>query len=205
MKPILYLLTLVTVFFCFVLNSRLQQREADLAAAREKIKATEEERVPRSDLDSTQGELLDAAKKILALEDELKKAQGQVATLSNRVTFMESQPNAPRLPKPRPVTKAGLMKGGFRIMEENVVYLPDSQYRLGEDLFVTSPQGMMMSDKEQTVFGGDLLLQTPQGTIQGDDAVLEINGDSAILTAKQVKVALRKTADAGSLGQPAGK
>ena len=50
------------------------------------------------------------------------------------------------------------------------------------------------------IFGGDLLLQTPQGTIQGDDAVLEITGDSAILTAKQVKVALRKsTNDAGGL------
>jgi len=136
------------------------------------------------------------------LETELKNSQVQVAALSDRVTVMENQPAALRSLKPRAPVKVGLMKGGYRIQDENMVYLSDSQYRLSEDLFVTSPGGMMMSDKDQMIFGGDLLLQTPQGTIQGDDAVLEITGDSAILTAKQVKVALRKTSPDNS-GLPA--
>ena len=203
MKPLLFICTLLMVYFCFVLNSRLEQSKADLAAARDKIKATEELRVPRSDFDSTRSELLDAEKKITALQDELKNTQGQTTALSEWIAAMKNQPGLPRPAGPKPVTKPGLIKGGFRIMDENMVYLPDSQYRMGADLFVTSPKGMMMSDKDQQIFGGDLQLHLPQGTIQGDDAVLEVNGDNATLTAKQVTVTLRKSAESGSTTQPA--
>jgi hypothetical protein len=203
MKPLLFIIALLTVYFCFVLNSRLEKSEAELAAARSKIKAAEEQLVPRAVLDSAQNELNETEKKFLALADELKNSQAQVAALNEWVAAMKNQPNLPRPTKPKPPAKPGLIKGGFRLMDDSMVYLPESQYRLGEDLFVTSPKGPMMSDKEQLIFGGDLLLQTPQGTIQGDDAVLEVNGDNATLTAKQVKVTLRKSAEAVTAAQPA--
>ncbi len=198
MKAFLFLCILLAVFFCFTLNSRLETTEAELAAARGKVKATEDQRVPREDLDLTQNQLNEAEKKILAMQEELKDSQTLITALNDRVALMESQPNLPHPVRPRPPVKPGLIKGGYRLMDENMVYLTDSQYRLGEDLFVTSPKGMMMSDKDQQIFGGDLVLQTPQGTIQGDDAVLEVKGDQATLTAKQVTVTLRKSADAGN-------
>ena len=54
MKLFLLLSTLLTVFFCFLLNMRLENTEAELTAARGKIKATEEQRVPQVKLDTTE-------------------------------------------------------------------------------------------------------------------------------------------------------
>jgi hypothetical protein len=208
MKPFLFLAVLLAAFFCFTLNSRLERSEMELAALREKARAAEEQHAAHADLDTAREDLLEAEKKILELEDELKNSQGQVNTLTERVTAMENQPSSllrPAKPKPVLAVKPGLIKGGFSLMGENVVYMPDSQYRLGPDLFVMSPKGMMMSDRDQQIFGGDLLLQTSQGTIRGDDAVLEVNGDNATLTAKQVTVTLKKSADSSATGatQPA--
>ena len=204
MKAFLFISTLLTAFFCFVLNSRLEKTEAQLVSTRAMIKTAEEQQVPKTELAASERELFEAEKKILALLEELKSSQTQVAALNERVTAMANQPNVLRPAKPKPPAKLGLLKGGYRIMDDNMVYLTDSQYRVGEDLFVTSPKGTMMSDREQTIFGGDLLLQTPQGTIQGDDAMLEIKGDNATLTAKQVTVTLRKSADTGGTPPPAG-
>ena len=203
MKPFLLLCTLLTVFFCFVLNSRLDQRATELAAAQARIKATEAQRVPRADFDSARRDLSEADQKIMTLEDELKNARVRTAALTERVAALQSQAALPRPDKPGAVAKPGLIKGGYTMMDESVVYFPDSQFRLGNDLLVSSPKGMMVSDKEQEIFGGDLLLQTPQGTIKSDDAMLEINGDNATLTGKQVTVTLRRTADAGETGRTA--
>lgn len=73
------------------------------------------------------------------------------------------------------VSLPGLVNGTYTLVDGTVVYSPDAQLKLGSGWLISSPTGVMVSDKEQKIIAGDLTLQNAKRTMQATDAVLDVS------------------------------
>jgi hypothetical protein len=65
-------------------------------------------------------------------------------------------------------------EGSYAFENGAVVYGPDAKVRIANDLTVSSPAGVMVSDYDQKMIVGDLKLENGTSTMNASDAVVDV-------------------------------
>jgi len=88
-------------------------------------------------------------------------------------------------------TPPALLLEGTVTKESNaLVYESDARLQLPNNIFLSSPTGVMVSDEQQKIFAGDMQLLTTRQTISANEAVLTLQpGGSSVLTSKTLSIA----------------
>jgi hypothetical protein len=94
-------------------------------------------------------------------------------------------------PTPAPTEDQPLLLEGTVTKESDaLVYETDAKLQLPNNVFLSSPTGVMVSDEQQKIFAGDMQLLTTQQTISANEAVLTLQpGGSSVLTSKTLSIA----------------
>jgi hypothetical protein len=79
-----------------------------------------------------------------------------------------------------------ILQGSYTVEDRAFVYEPDIKILLRDDVLLSSPTGVMVSDEQQKLFVGDMQMETAKNTIVASEAVL--NTHSGQMTAKSVSV-----------------
>jgi hypothetical protein len=66
-----------------------------------------------------------------------------------------------------------LLSGSFTRENDALIYDADARLRLPNDITLSAPTGVMVSNEQQTVFAGDMALETARNTIVAHEAVLD--------------------------------
>jgi len=83
-----------------------------------------------------------------------------------------------------------LLEGTFTTEDRALIYESDAKLQLPNNVFLSSPTGVMVSDEQQKIFAGDMQLLTTQQTISANEAVLTLQpGGSSVLTSKTLSIA----------------
>lgn len=179
--------TLLICLLCLLLGgcarkSDLEKARAELAESRRKIEQLESERVPRTQYDIARASLRIADERITNLEKNLNAAYDLMAEQQINVP-PELAANAPGQPGATPTPPPSnfrLANGGYVVSNETHVYSADSELALGQNLKVSSPTGLMVTDTEQRVVGGDLSIKAKGVTMATEDGLLLTNTDGTV-------------------------
>ncbi|MGC4073918.1 MAG: hypothetical protein QM760_15700 [Nibricoccus sp.] len=112
-------------------------------------------------------------------------------------TSTVSENPAAAVPKPEPATapassdeKPLLVEGTVTKESNALVYESDAKLQLPNNVFLSSPTGVMVSDEQQKIFAGDMQLLTTKQTISANEAVLTLQpGGSSVITSKTLSIA----------------
>jgi hypothetical protein len=104
-----------------------------------------------------------------------------------------------------------ILQGSYTVEDRAFVYEPDIKILLRDDVLLSSPTGVMVSDEQQKLFVGDMQMETAKNTIVASEAVL--NTHSGQMTAKSVSVSfanennqlIKMTGENVTLTLPTGK
>jgi hypothetical protein len=122
---------------------------------------------------SQRGELDDVRARLRESDSKLAEVSGRLVELEKR-HGPPSQSVSPVMQKATAPSLPMLVGGSFAVEQNAVVYSPDAKLRLGSDVAVRSPTGVMVSDLEQQIIVGDLAMETPRGTTQANGAVIDV-------------------------------
>jgi hypothetical protein len=175
MKPFSLFIALSVLLCGCARKSELAEAREDLAVAQRKIEALENERVPKTQYDSTQASLKIADERIATLERELTLRQEQID--AQEKTGLLLGPKLDALERP---VALGLVKGGYVLSNDTHVYTPDALLNFGNHLLVSSPTGLMVSDPDQKIVGGDLNIKTKDVLIEASDGLLRAKPDGSV-------------------------
>ncbi|ATC62520.1 hypothetical protein CMV30_00200 [Nibricoccus aquaticus] len=85
---------------------------------------------------------------------------------------------------------ATLLEGTVTKESDALVYESDAKLQLPNNLFLSSPTGVMVSDEQQKIFAGDMQLLSTKQTISANEAVLTLQPDGgSVLTSKTLSIA----------------
>ncbi len=171
-----------------VRKSELTNAQSEVADLQERIRLLEEQRVPRTDLDAAQATADAAQRKLDQLQQELKGTRDQLAESQEKVTLAERRLSLQGANGPAPVFPPGLVKGSYKLMEDTILYSPDAQLNFGNGITISSPTGMMMSDRERGIVAGDLIVETPSEIMQATNAVTDASNGKLEVTADKLSV-----------------
>jgi hypothetical protein len=176
MKIMLVLTVLIALALEWFHQSELAVVRAQLAAARDTIRVVEQQRAaPRADIARVQAVAAAAQERVVALEQELRGTQAQLAATQGSIQAAARQLSALRDNTPEAGASAGLVKGTYTLLDDTVVYSADAQLKIGKSVLVSSPNGVMLSDREIATVAGDLAVETPSGTMQTTNAFIDVN------------------------------
>ena len=65
--------------------------------------------------------------------------------------------------------------GSYTVEHDAMVYDQNTKLRIGTDLAVSSPHGVMVSDLKQKMVVGDLTFESPDGTFHSEGAMLDVS------------------------------
>jgi hypothetical protein len=170
MKTTLLLCASLALATGCVRKSELAKAQSELAGLQEKIRQLEQQRVPKADLDAAQAAVATAQEKTAALAQELKGTREQLAATEERVIATERRLSRPDPKMPETVLSPGLVKGSYTLLDDTIVYSRDAQLNFGNGVTISSPTGLMLSDKDRAIVAGDLVIETPRGTEQAPPA-----------------------------------
>jgi hypothetical protein len=104
-----------------------------------------------------------------------------------------TQPPPPPIENPESKIEnppALLLEGTFAKESNALVYESDAKLQLPNNVFLSSPTGVMVSDEQQKIFAGDMQLLSSKQTISANEAVLTLQpGGSSVLTSKTLSIA----------------
>ena len=187
MKLASLLLTLSILFCGCARKSEIEAARKSLAEAQHRIEAFENEQKSKTQYEAAQGQLKLANERIVYLETELRLAQA--ASLTNTPAIAQttnpnsSQPESlvqPPHPSVPPPAALGLTQGAFVVSNDTYVYSEGSQLSLGDNLQISSPTGLMVSDPEQKIVGGDLSIKAKGMTLESNDGLLTTAADGSV-------------------------
>lgn len=183
MKTALFLCVLAALSLAWFHQSELATVRAELLAAREKIVVTERQRVPKEELVKAQAAVAATEEKMAGLEEELEGTREQL--VASQASARAAQRHLSMLRDNTPETGAspGLVKGTYALMDDTLVYSADAQLKVGKSVLISSPTGLMLSDREVATVAGDLAVETPSGTMQATHAFIDVNGGKIEMTA----------------------
>ena len=150
-------------------KSELAKAQGEVAELRAKIALLEQERVPRAELDQARTAAAAAQERVAALDreltitrEQLSGAQAQMVAAQERAVALERRAVSPETKVPEPPSSPGLAKGTYIIKDDTVVYSRDAQLNFANGVTITSPSGVMLSDKDREIVAGDLVVETPK-------------------------------------------
>ncbi len=82
--------------------------------------------------------------------------------------------------------KPALLSGNFTRENDALVYDADARLRLANDLTLSSPTGVMVSDEQQKIFAGDMAVETARNTIVAHEAVLDTTSGQMTATVASI-------------------
>jgi len=180
MRTVAFLTSLCVLLGGCARKSELDRTRAALAESQRKIEQLESERVPRAQYDIARASLRIADDRIATLEKNLNAAYDLMAAQQLPLPSETAlATNATATPQP-PATNLHLANGGYVVANGTHVYSPDSQLELGQNLQVTSPTGLMVTDTEQRVVGGDLAIKAKGMTMETNDGLLATQADGTV-------------------------
>ncbi len=137
----------------------------------------------RLDLGNAQTKLRDSELKLAEVLPRLAELEKKYATLSHPVSSVTPKKVAtPTLPI--------LSSGSCTVESSALVYSSDAKLRVGSEVLVTSPTGVMVSDLEQKKIFGDLTMEAPKGTIRANEAIVDVRKKT--MTGKTMTVTFKK-------------
>jgi hypothetical protein len=188
MKIMLLCLVLLALATVWLRTSELAAVRTELATARATIDVVEQQRVPKADLARARAAAAAAGERTAALERELADTREQLAATQEKIRVAELRMNlqADKSSAAPPSSSPGLVKGTYTLLEDTLVYSPDARLRVGDNILISSPTGLMLSDKEVATVAGDLAVETPSGTMQATHAFIDVNGGKIEMTADRM-------------------
>jgi len=143
-------------------KSELVRAQAEVAVLEEKIKVLEAQRVPKAELDRAEAVAAVALERTEVLEQELKGTRAQLAFSQEKASQSERRLTLLGAKAPEPVFAPDLVRGSFTQKDDTIFYSPDAQLNFGNGVMISSPSGLMLSDKERAIVAGDLVVETPR-------------------------------------------
>ncbi|MGC4073568.1 MAG: hypothetical protein QM760_13840 [Nibricoccus sp.] len=135
-------------------------------------------------------ELADTQRRLHAAESKLAALSGHVDVLQARSAGTTIKEKNTSLPVVKKVSLPGLTGGSYTLENDTVVYGSDAKLRLTNDVIVSSPSGVMVSDLNQKMVVGDLTLETQGGAMHADGAIVDVSKHR--VTAKSMSFTTKK-------------
>ncbi len=184
----LILCTVLVFLAGCVRKSELTKAQSEVVELQAKVRLLETQRVPRTDLDAAQA-TADAARRSLdQVQQELKRTRDQLVESQEEVALAERRLSLQSISGPAAVFPPSLVKGSYKLMEDTILYSPDAQLNFGNGVTISSPTGMMMSDRERGIVAGDLIVETPSETMRAANALTEASNGKVEVTADKLSV-----------------
>jgi hypothetical protein len=106
--------------------------------------------------------------------------EAKLAAASTRIEALEKR-QAPQVSASSPVIKSEaakeslptLAEGSYSRESDAIVYSPDAKVRVNSDVVISSPTGVMVSDKSQKIFAGDLRLASATNSLEATGLVFD--------------------------------
>jgi hypothetical protein len=121
----------------------------------------------RNDLESTQ-------RRLQLTESKLTKAVATLDALERQTAIALDKKEAASPTPTKKLMLSGLAQGSYEVEHEAVVFSPDAKLRLLDDMTISSPTGVMVSDLNQKMIVGNLKIETPNGTLRADSGVIDL-------------------------------
>jgi hypothetical protein len=168
----------------------------DLAAARAEAGEDRRVRVPKAELAAVRRS---AAEQAEGLEHELAEARAQLAAsqaatadAERRLAAAVTPPVAGAPGASTPLAAGGpvkpdLARGNFSVRDDFRVYSPDARLKVGDNITISSPVGIMLSDDDLSTIAGDLAVETPTGKVEAMHAFVDIVDGKIEMTADAMR------------------
>jgi hypothetical protein len=187
MKPMLLACALLTLAFVFFQHWSTNRAAEEIAAERATSREEIARRVPRGELIQARTAEAEARREVREVRHELAELREQLAAAQEKVRVTEAHPATPASAgSDTPINATELFKGSYTTIEDTRVYSADAQLRVGRDVVISSPSGLMLSDNDVSIVAGDLAVKTPGGTLQTTHAFIDVNAGRIDLTADSV-------------------
>jgi len=160
-------------------KSDLDAARADLAEAQHQVETLRSQRVPRAQYQEAQASLKAADERIAAMERELQSARDQLAAQQG-LAITEGSVKGPKTDNSGEPQLTGLVSGTYTTSNDTLVYSRDAQLKLGKNLQVSSPSGLMVSDSDQKIVGGDLSIKAKDVLLETSDGILKSEPDGSV-------------------------
>ena len=187
-KAVVLLCALLALSIGCVRKSELVETQSELAAAQEKIRLLEQQRVPKADLEKAQTAVADTREQLVGLEQTLKGTRDELVASQEMLKATERLLSLQWAKTPETVLSPALVKGTYILLDDTIRYSADAQLNFGNGVMISSPTGLMLSDKDRAIVAGDLVVETPHETVQASRALTTVNDGQRELTAESVSV-----------------
>ena len=137
----------------------------------------------KNELIETRRRLREAEEKLATQSTHIDKLQMRSAGSTNKE---EKQPFLAT----KKVSPPSQTRGPYRLENDAVVYDSIVKLHFANDVIVSSPTGVMVSDLNQKMVVGDLTIETPDRTMQAGGAVLDVSNHS--FTADSITITMKK-------------
>ena len=171
-KSLLLACFLGAVWTGCVRKSELTKSQGELAALQEKIRLLEQQRVPRAEFEQAQAAGAAAQEKLAVVTQELSGTREQLTGAQELLVVAQERESAAtrRLSAlaakaPETTLALGLVQGTYTLKDDTIVYSRDAQLNFANGVTITSPTGMMLSDKDREIVAGNLIVETPRGPV----------------------------------------
>lgn len=172
MKQLLLFGTVAAFLTGCVPKSELARAQSEIAALQEKVRLLEQQRVPRAELEEVQAAAAVAQEKLAELRQELSSTRAHLTSTQEllvvaqaRESAAERRLSAPAGQAPDAALAPGLVQGSYTVQDDTIVYSRDAQLNFANGVTITSPTGLMLSDKDREVVAGNLIVETPRGPV----------------------------------------
>lgn len=187
MKQTLLACALLTAAFVAFHRWTVVRAAEEIAAVRTTAREDVARRVPRSELIQARAAEAGARREVAAARQELAQMREQLAAAQEKVRRAETHPDtAAGAPAEAPAPASELVKGSYLVIDDTRVYSPDAELKVGRDIVISSPSGLMLSDNDMSLVAGDLSVKTAGGTLQTTHAFIDVNSGRIDLTADSV-------------------
>jgi hypothetical protein len=123
--------------------------------------------------DALRARLMVAHRKTGELETKLAAASARIEALEKRLADQVSASLSAIKSEAARESSPTLAAGSYSRESGAIVYSPDAKVRINSDLVVSSPTGVMVSDKSQQIFAGDLRFESATSSMEGTGAVFD--------------------------------
>ena len=165
MKKLLLLVgVLLALALGYFLQSKLAATKDELAAVQAQTRRVEQQRVPREEFDQARAAVTVAQEKTATLTQELQVLRAQLAVAQDRADAAERRLSQTGAKTPKDPLSLTLVKGTYTVMDDTILYSSDAELNLGNGVTISSPSGLMISDKGREIVAGNLVVETPNTT-----------------------------------------
>ncbi|HVU17568.1 MAG TPA: hypothetical protein VHD32_11620 [Candidatus Didemnitutus sp.] len=179
----------------------IETARTEVAEAKAEAEFERREHVPRAEFTAARKAAADNADRAESLEHQLAEAKSLLAASRTELTEAEQKLAALTTSTPATATtgteagpvavaatpKPDLAKGSFSLRDDFRIYSPDAQLKIGNNVTISSPVGMMLSDADLSTVAGDLAVETPSGKVEAMHAFVDIVDGKIEMTADSMR------------------